>query len=399
MSEAISHQKFSHLLYEYGMLSNENLLLADDHQQQMHTEDKPDEPVIQFVNQLLKNAIIQTVSDIHLEPCKDDYRIRFRRDGMLYEAATLPNALGIRVMTRIKIMASLNIAERRLPQDGRFLFQPMKRDFRISTCPTLNGEKIVLRLLRQQAQQIPLSLLGMSTAQLGVFQRALAEPQGLIIVTGPTGCGKTSTLYSALQTIHTEEKNIVTVEDPVEIEMPGITQVNVNPRIGLSFAQTLRCLLRQDPDVIFIGEIRDAETAAIALQAAQTGHLVLSTLHTNHAMDSLQRLLALGVLLPQLAGSLLLLAAQRLIRKICQSCQGSGCLECRSGFAGRTGIFEVIPMHASLSPLLLGNAPLPIIEQQILQNGFQTLAASGLQQMKNGVTTEAELMRVLGRLC
>jgi type II secretory ATPase GspE/PulE/Tfp pilus assembly ATPase PilB-like protein len=338
MTDHSMNQKLSHILYEYGMMSVENSLLAESRNHTVKNnrhDEQPDEPVIQFVNQLLKHAVQQAVSDIHLESLKDCCRVRFRCDGLLFENAVLPLAFAGRVMTRIKIMANLDIAEKRLPQDGRLMFQPLALDFRVSTCPSLHGEKIVLRLLRHQLHQLSLSECGMSLRQQQQFLRALAEPQGLIIVTGPTGCGKTATLYSALQSLSHEEKNIMTVEDPVEIEMAGLTQVNVNPRIGLSFANLLRSFLRQDPDILLVGEIRDAETAAIAVQAAQTGHLVLTTMHTNHALDSLQRLVSLGIKLPQLAGSLLLLAAQRLVRKICVRCKQHGCADCRGGYAGR----------------------------------------------------------------
>src|SRR3990167_5199906 len=287
--------------------------------EESHTSD---EPVIEFVNQLLQDAISKEVSDIHIETFATVCRMRFRRDGLLYEAAILPPALALRVITRLKIMSNLDISEKRMPQDGRFSFQHQHHtDIRASTCPGLHGENIVLRILRHHAQHLPLEMLGMSPPQLTHFQKALSLPQGLILVTGPTGSGKTVTLYSALQQLNQPENNIMTVEDPVEIELSGVKQINVNPRIGLDFARLLRSVLRQDPDVIMIGEIRDAETAASAIQAAQTGHLVLSTLHTNSAIDTIKRLLALQVAQCHLAGSLKLIVAQRLIRQLCQHCR------------------------------------------------------------------------------
>lgn len=401
MTENNLDQKLSHILYEYGMMSVENSLLAENSINKTTTiinDEQQDEPVVQFANQLLKNAVQQLASDIHLESLKDCCRIRFRRDGLLFENAVLPLTFARRVMTRIKIMANLDIAENRLPQDGRLKHVDLGLDFRVSTCPSLHGEKIVLRLLRHQHQQLSLDECGMSIRQQQQLLHALAEPQGLIIVTGPTGCGKTATLYSALQTLNHEEKNIMTAEDPVEIEMAGLTQVNINPRIGLSFANLLRSFLRQDPDILLVGEIRDAETAAMAVQAAQTGHLVLSTMHTNHALDSLQRLMSLGINLPHLAGSLLLLVAQRLVRKICVRCKQHGCNHCHQGYAGRTGIFELISITPALSQLLLDNAPLTMIEQQVLQDQMENMKTAGEQLVTANMTTAAELRRVLGQL-
>lgn len=366
------------------------------HDPQMEDDLQDDEPVIHFVNQLLTDAAHKRVSDIHIETFSSYCRIRFRLDGLLYETASLPQAFSSRIITRLKIMANLDIAEKRLPQDGRFLFQN-NTDIRISTCPALHGENTVLRILRHASQQLPLAELGMNSQQLDNFQQALQKPQGLMIVTGPTGSGKTATLYSALQTLNQADKNILTVEDPVEIELPGVTQVNVNAKIKLDFAAVLRSFLRQDPDIIMVGEIRDAETAAIAVQAAQTGHLVLSTLHSNSAVDAIKRLLSLHISPCQLAGALTLIAAQRLVRKLCLHCQFlSGCEYCQHGFSGRTGIFEVLPVTAAVTQLLLEGADLAAIEQQFVHENFTTMAQSGVQKIENGVTSQSELARILG---
>ncbi len=377
----------------------QNEKIRDDHAEH-------DEPVIQFVNQILEDAVKKQVSDIHIETFFSHCRIRFRLDGLLYETASLPPALATRVVTRLKIMANLDIAEKRIPQDGRFSFQHQKHsiDIRANTCPALHGENIVLRLLRHSSQQLPIDELGMTTQQLIDFQQVLQQPQGLILVTGPTGSGKTATLYSALQLLNQPDKNILTVEDPVEIELPGITQVAVNPRIGLDFAVILRAFLRQDPDIIMVGEIRDAETAAIAVQSAQTGHLVISTLHTNNAVDSIKRLLTLNVSPCQLAGSLKLIAAQRLVRKRCHHCHRTTtpstaeitCEHCRLGYLGRTGIYEVIPISSAISKLLLAEADLDAVEAQFEQEQHLSLYAAGLEKIQTGITDTIELRRVTG---
>lgn len=364
-----------------------------------------DEPVIHFVNQLLSDAVNKLVSDVHIESFSTYCRIRFRRDGLLYETATLPQSFSVRIITRLKIMASIDIAEKRLPQDGRFIFQHHHNiDIRVSTCPGLHGENIVLRLLRHSSLQLPLDALGMTEQQLTDFQTALQRPQGLILVTGPTGSGKTATLYSALQCLNLPEKNILTVEDPVEIALPGITQVNVNAKIGLDFAAILRTFLRQDPDIMMVGEIRDAETALIAVQAAQTGHLVLSTLHTNSAVDAIKRLLSMHIASSQLAGSLTLIAAQRLVRKLCRHCRPpndlpvshDGCEYCRHGYHGRTGIFEVIPVSGAVTQLLLRDADLAQIEAQIHDEAHTSLIAAGHDKFHSGITSYAEVLRVTG---
>jgi type IV pilus assembly protein PilB len=346
-----------------------------------HTETN-NEPVIEFVYQLIDDAIIKQVSDIHIEPFEHQCRIRFRRDGLLYEAATIPLHLANQITMRLKIMAHLNIAEKRLPQDGRLHIQGTKKmDIRINICPTFFGEKIVLRILDPKQINFNINLLGMNEAQITLFQKILSQPQGLILVTGPTGSGKTMTLYAALNYLNKVEKNISTVEDPVEIELPGITQVNINPRIGLDFATILRALLRHDPDIMMVGEIRDAETATIALQAAQTGHLVLSTLHTNQASESISRLESMGIPTAYFKNAISLIIAQRLVRKLCIHCKllftsvnTQSCEHCHHGYKGRTGIFELLAADSNQSQLSLWDA--------------------GLEKIQAGLTNYNELMRV-----
>lgn len=336
-----------------------------------------DAPIIKLVNRLIKDAQEKRISDIHIEPQQDHYRVRYRRDGLLYIATSLPYALGIRIATRLKILGKLDIAEKRLPQDGKILFEDeTKIDIRLSTCPTTHGEKLALRLLETLDNNLSLNNLGLDAPQLDVFKEKLAQPQGLILVTGPTGSGKTRTLYAALQYLNHLEKNIATVEDPVEIELPGINQVNINPAIGLDFATALRAFLRQDPDIMMIGEIRDSETAHIALQAAQTGHLVLSTMHTNHAAETMTRLQSMGVNTNEWLNSIELIIAQRLLRKKCQECL-TGCDLCHQGYNGRIGIFEMLSNHQS------DQTP-------------QTLWQAGLEKVKVGITSHKELVRVLG---
>lgn len=344
------------------------------------TPEPADEPVADYLDHLFNEAIINHASDIHIEPQSTQYRIRFRRDGLLYEAAIIPTHLAVRLITRLKILAGLNIAEKRLPQDGRLqLKRHHNIDVRLNTCPTLCGEKIALRLLDTRHLSLTIDALGMTPEQQECFTHHLSQPQGLILVAGPTGSGKTVTLYSALNKLNDPANHIVTVEDPVEIELPGINQVTVHPRIGLDFAAALRTLLRQDPDILMIGEIRDAETAAIALQAAQTGHLVLATLHANSAQDSITRLHSLGIQSSELSASLSLVIAQRLVRVLCPHCKqhniAIGCHHCAAGYAGRTGIYECLTPKQQSKP---------------------TLHEAGMQKVQAGITSHAELKRILG---
>lgn len=357
-----------------------------------------DEPLIRFVNQLIAEAILRNASDIHIEPFPDLCRIRYRELGVLRVATELPSVLAGRMAARLKVMAGLDIAEKRLPQDGRFQFQGT--DIRISTCPVLVGEKCVLRLLKSPHALPEMAHTGMSATQQTLYSRALSQPQGMILVTGPTGSGKTVTLYAGLNHINRPEKNISTVEDPVEIRFPGINQVNVNPRAGLHFATVLRALLRQDPDVIMVGEIRDAETAHIATQAAQTGHLVLSTLHAGKADEALTRMTAMGVPASLVQSSVRLVIAQRLFRVLCKHCKipivpdrnlfpeiihagkrriyaPGGCEHCTEGFSGRTAIFECLPVT-------------PAGEDSPL-----SLRKSAVGKVFSGETSSCELIRVL----
>lgn len=377
------------------------------------TED--DGPISEFVDKLIGDAIAKNVSDIHIEPYSSHCRIRFRRDGLLYEAATIALHLATRIITRLKIMSNLNIAERRLPQDGRLHLQhESKIDIRINTCPTLFGEKIVLRILDANKITLHIDTLGFNETQKQLFLSKLKQPHGLILVTGPTGSGKTVTLYSALHYLNKIEKNISSVEDPIEIDFFGINQVNVNPNIALDFSTTLRTFLRQDPDIIMVGEIRDRETANIAMQAAQTGHLVLSTLHTNNAIDTLLRLQSMGASTYHIIHSVSLIIAQRLIRKLCNHCkqvdthhhnlnlanclvyQPIGCEHCNNGYQGRTGIFELLPMTEEIADLILNHAPTTHLSNVIQNENWMLLWEAGLEKIKNGQTSYLELIRVLG---
>jgi len=379
--------------------------------------EEDDGPVSTFVEQLIRDAIEKNVSDIHIEPDSDHCRIRFRRDGLLSESMKIPSHLAMRVITRLKILSRLNIAERRLPQDGRLPFlQELNMDVRVSTCPTLFGEKIVLRLLNGENNKLELDSIGLTHEQKNLFIPKLTQPQGLILVTGPTGSGKTITLYAALHYLNNIEKNILSVEDPVEIKLNGINQVNIHPRIGLDFAAVLRAFLRQDPDIIMLGEIRDVETTQIAIQAAQTGHLVLSTLHTNSAIHAISRLQSMGINAHHFISSVSLIIAQRLIRKLCQHCKQAeilptyihdkhkavinyraiGCEHCSQGYRGRMGIFECIPITEQLAQKILSGANANELLDQIKKEGWMMLWDSGLEKIRNGITNHSELKRVVG---
>lgn len=386
---------------------------------------KEDAPVVQFVHKVLIEAIKKNVSDIHFEPYEREYRIRYRMDGILTVVATPPVNLASRITSRIKVMSSLDISERRVPQDGRFKMNLSKTraiDFRVSTCPTTAGEKVVIRLLDPDCTKPGIEALGLSTAQRTHFLKAIGKPQGMILVTGPTGSGKTVSLYGALNILNTSEVNISTAEDPVEIKIAGVNQVNINPKAGLSFSSTLRSFLRQDPDIIMVGEIRDLETAEIAIKAAQTGHLVLSTLHTNSAAETLTRLLNMGIPSFNIASSISLLVAQRLVRVLCEHCkvvrddvtpQGlqelgfseaesftmttykpAGCSSCTQGYRGRVGLFEVMPMSKTLGQLIMTGANSEEILKQAQIEGMLTIYQSGMEKIKNGQTSIEEVNRV-----
>jgi len=338
-----------------------------------------------LVDYIIQDAIQQSASDIHIEPFAEACRIRYRCDGLLYETANIPTPLASRFITQLKVMAQLDISERRLPQDGHFQLYAM--DIRINTCPTLFGEKIVLRLLNSHSILLTLSELGFTETQKKILLTHITKPQGMILVTGPTGSGKTVTLYSAISYLNSIEKNISTIEDPIEIQLPGINQININPKIGLDFSTILRTVLRQDPDILMIGEIRDKETATLAIQAAQTGHLVLATLHTNSSIETLGRLSALGVTTTDMAHCISLIISQRLVRKYCKRCS--------SGDSGRTGVYEFLPMTEKISELILARASLSTLRQQMQTEGFPTLRKAGIDKVNQGITCLHEINRVM----
>lgn len=364
------------------------------------------------IDRILKKGIRERASDLHFESSEEVFRVRCRKDGLLYEIACFPKKWAESLTTRLKVMGNLDISEHRLPQDGRFYFtmEHGKMDCRISTCPTSQGEKIVVRLLNTEQENLDLEKLGMDVAQQAIFNQAIHQPQGLILVTGPTGSGKTITLYTALKKIHQPEKNILTIEDPIEIQLPGINQTAIHPKIGLTFAKALRAFLRQDPDIIMIGEIRDEETASIAIRAAQTGHLVFSTLHTNNALESIARLMNLGVSSYNIGSSLSLVLSQRLVRKLCDFCkqpcqqdenlyglesyQAVGCEHCYQGYQGRTGVFEVLPISGELKNLV-AEQPRSIIQQYVSEMRVCSLEDSAMNKVKAGITSYEELRRVI----
>lgn len=358
---------------------------------------REEEPVIHFVNQLIFSAIEKKASDIHIEPYETYCRIRYRCDGLLYETGTINTLLASQVINRLKIMALLDIAEQRLPQDGHFqLTHKQKIDIRISTCPTLYGEKIVLRILIKLKFDLSISTLGLLASQETALLDHLNQPQGLILVTGPTGSGKTMTLYAALSYLNKNKKNILTAEDPIEIQLPGINQVNINPKIGLSFTAIMRAFLRQDPDVIMLGEIRDPESAQLALQAAQTGHLVLTTLHTNNVIDSIIRLHTLDIPSYLIHHSLSLIIAQRLIRKICSYCGQAGCKRCHDGFNGRTAIFELLSITDHIRSFL-ENEKMNQLRNHLKETQWINLIKASQEKIEAGITTHAEVERILGK--
>ena len=386
--------------------------------------DADDAPVVRFVNKMLLDAIRGGSSDLHFEPYERSYRVRFRTDGMLHEVAKPPIQLASRIAARLKVMAALDISERRKPQDGRIKMKISKTksiDFRVNTLPTLWGEKIVMRILDPTSAQMGIDALGYEEDQKELYLAALKQPQGMILVTGPTGSGKTVSLYTGINILNTVDINISTAEDPVEINLEGINQVNVNPKQGMDFAQALRAFLRQDPDVIMVGEIRDLETAEIAIKAAQTGHMVLSTLHTNSAAETLTRLRNMGVPAFNIATSVNLIIAQRLARKLCAHCKkelniprealieegfpeasiGSfklygpvGCENCNQGYKGRVGIYEVVKITPAMQQLIMEEGNSIQIAQQARRDGFNDLRTSGLVKAMNGITSLEEVNRV-----
>lgn len=384
-----------------------------------------DAPIVKLVNGILIKAVKMGVSDIHIEPYEKSFRVRYRLDGVLRKAMGLPLKIKNAVVSRIKIMSKLDIAEKRLPQDGRIKLKLGKKkdmDFRVSVLPTLFGEKVVMRLLDKSNLQLDMSKLGFEAKSLELFQEAIHSPYGMVLVTGPTGSGKTTTLYSALNQLNDEETNIMTAEDPVEFNLVGINQVQMKEQIGLTFASALRSFLRQDPDVVMVGEIRDTETAEIGIKAALTGHLVLSTLHTNDAPGTIGRLLNMGVEPFLVSSAVILILAQRLARKICSHCReeitvpekalirvgfsaeevgslkiykGKGCSICNNtGYKGRIAIYEVMKISENLKLLILNGAPVNELKTQARKEGMKTLRDSGLQKIREGVTTIEEVLRV-----
>lgn len=376
-------------------------------------------PIIKLVNILITDAVRDRVSDIHIEPEMDVLRVRCRIDGILHEEHLLPKKLQSAVISRIKILSNLDIAENRRPQDGKISVKLENKDLdiRVSTFPTVHGENVVMRLLDRASILLGLKELGLSKDNLDIFSRMIQQPNGIILVTGPTGSGKTTTLYSALSTISTMEKNIITIEDPVEYELPLIRQIQVNPKADLSFANGLRSILRQDPDVIMVGEIRDKETMEVAIHASLTGHLVFSTLHTNDAPGSLTRLIDLGLEPFLISSSLILVVAQRLVRRICPKCKeeflpppaalkdlglgentqffrGKGCPACKnSGFSGRIGIFEVLALNETLRKMIEQKDSADAIKKTALELGMSSLRKDGLAKAMQGLTTIEEILR------
>jgi type IV pilus assembly protein PilB len=385
-------------------------------------DDVEDAPIVRFVNKILLDAIKKGASDVHFEPYEKSFRIRTRLDGVLKEVALPPVQLATKIVARLKVMARLDIAERRVPQDGRIKMRLSKNraiDFRVSSCPTLFGEKVVTRILDPSSAMLGIDALGYEPAQRELYLRYLAKPQGMILVTGPTGSGKTVSLYTGLNILNTEDCNISTAEDPAEINLPGINQVNVNNKVGLTFAAALRAFLRQDPDVIMVGEIRDLETAEIAIKAAQTGHLVLSTLHTNDAPQTLTRLVDMGVKPYAIATSVSLIIAQRLARKLCGNCKkpadippeallkegfapadiergiriykAVGCPQCTDGYKGRMGIYQVMPVTETIGRIIMEGGGAINISDQADKDGIWNLRRAGLEKAKSGMTSLEEV--------
>ena len=383
-------------------------------------------PVVKFVNKMLVDAIRMGASDLHFEPYEKTFRVRFRVDGVMQKMANPPVQLASKIAARLKVMSQMDISERRIPQDGRIKLKISKDkaiDFRVNSLPTLFGEKLVLRILDPSSAMLGIEALGYEPDQKEMFLEALHKPQGMLLITGPTGSGKTVSLYTGINILNTGETNISTAEDPVEINLEGINQVNVNPKVGLTFANALKSFLRQDPDIVMVGEIRDLETAEIAIKAAQTGHMVLSTLHTNSAPETLTRLRNMGVASFNIATSVNLVIAQRLARRLCKNCKKPiniprqsllelgfndadldnpdniiyepvGCNECREGYKGRVGIYEVMKVSPDISRIIMEDGNAIDIKDAALKNGFRDLRRSGILKVLQGVTSIQEMMRV-----
>jgi type IV pilus assembly protein PilB len=411
-----------------GDFDLENLDVGpDEDDDDVQNDDIDDAPVVRFVNAIMLDAIKRGASDIHFEPYEKYFRIRTRIDGVLREVKAPPVLLANKICARLKVMSRMDIAERRVPQDGRIKMRLSKTraiDFRVNTCPTLFGEKIVLRILDPSSAKLGIEMLGYDDQQRALYEKHLAKPYGMILVTGPTGSGKTVSLYTGLNILNTEDRNISTAEDPAEINLPGINQVNVNPKVGLTFASALKAFLRQDPDVIMVGEIRDLETAEIAIKAAQTGHLVLSTLHTNDAPKTLTRMVDMGVKPYAIATSVSLIIAQRLARRLCDNCKevrdiprealekegftteeldagvtifgpkDKGCKTCNNGYKGRVGIFQVMEVSETMGRIIMEGGNAMQIADQAAKEGVIDLRQAGLNKVKEGITSLEEVNRV-----
>ncbi len=406
-------------------LDNLDISAGEDEAPKDNDSEVDEAPVVRFVNKILLDAINCGASDIHLEPYEKIFRVRFRQDGMLREVASPPVNISARLTARVKVMSRMNIAERRVPQDGRIRMKLSKNrsiDFRVNTCPTIHGEKIVLRILDPANAEVGIEALGFEKKQQEDFLSAIHKPYGMVLVTGPTGSGKTVSLYTGLNLLNTPEINISTAEDPVEIQVVGINQVNMNTNTGLTFAVALKAFLRQDPDIVMVGEIRDLETAEIAVKAAQTGHLVLSTLHTNDAPQTLTRLANMGVAPFNIASSVLLIMAQRLARRLCEHCKapddipkeamleegfteeeipnlkiykaGPECNHCTKGYKGRVGIFQVMPVSEAMGRLIMEGGNAMQLGDLAKEEGIQDLRRSGLNKVSLGVTSLEEINRI-----
>ena len=414
-------------LEDEDFLDDLDISSGEAEEEEIAKDDVEDAPVVRFVNKVLLDAIKRGASDVHFEPYEKYFRVRTRLDGVLSEVAQPPVVLANKVCARLKVMSRMDIAERRVPQDGRIKMRLSKNraiDFRVNTCPTLFGEKIVLRILDPSSAKLGIEMLGYEDHQRALYEKHLAKPYGMILVTGPTGSGKTVSLYTGLNILNTEDRNISTAEDPAEINLPGINQVNVNPKVGLTFASALKAFLRQDPDIIMVGEIRDLETAEIAIKAAQTGHLVLSTLHTNDAPKTLTRMVDMGVMPYAIATSVSLIIAQRLARRLCDSCKevrdvprealekegftaeeldagvtifgpkDKGCKSCNNGYKGRVGIFQVMEVSEAMGRIIMEGGNAMQIAEQAAKEGVIDLRQAGLNKVKEGVTSLEEVNRV-----
>jgi len=405
-------------------LDNIDIETVEDQADEKVDTSGDDAPIVRFVNKILLDAIKKGASDLHFEPYEKNFRIRFRVDGVLQEVASPPNNLAGRISARLKVMSKLNIAERRVPQDGRVKMKLSKNksiDFRVSTLPTLYGEKVVMRILDSESAKMGIEMLGYEPEQRALYEEALGNPQGMILVTGPTGSGKTVSLYTGVNILNTPETNISTAEDPVEINLAGVNQVQINNVAGMDFSSALRAFLRQDPDVILVGEIRDLETAEIAMKAAQTGHLVLSTLHTNSAPETLTRMVNMGVAAFNIATTVRLVIAQRLARRLCKACKVEsdlpdkvlleegfkkeelknltvyepvGCDKCTNGYKGRVGVYQVMPISKAIGRIIMEGGNSLAISDQALKDGVSDLRESALEKVRQGVTSIAEVHRV-----